>query len=267
MSGTAEVQAVRDEAKELLALVAPFDADTWWRPTPFKGWSAFDVIVHLHEADRMGLVSATDPAAFRRQQQERRSAPPRPDGELPRERVAVREPAALLSLWQDTLERLCAALDQRDPDDKLPWGGPDMAVGRFAAARLMEIWAHGQDIYDLLRQPRRHAERIRFIADLGVRTFRWTFSNRGLDCPEVRPYVQLTSPAGESWSWNEMNATECVTGSAVDFCQVVTQVRNVADTRLQVRGEAATRWMALAQCFAGVPRDPPAKGTRTWSPA
>ena len=176
----------------------------------------------------------------------------------------MRDPAALLAIWQDTLEQLCAALDGRHPDDKLPWGGPDMAVGRFAAARLMEIWAHGQDIYDLLRQPRRHSERIRFIADLGVRTYRWTFANRGISVPDVRPFIDLASPSGGRWTWNPPNDEQCVTGSAVEFCQVVTQVRNVADTALQVRGTAATQWMALAQCFAGVPRDPPAKGARAW---
>jgi hypothetical protein len=29
-----------------------------------------------------------------------------------------------------------------------------------------------------------------------------------------------------------------------------------------VKGETAQRWMAIAQCFAGPPNDPPAKGTR-----
>jgi hypothetical protein len=43
---------------------------------------------------------------------------------------------------------------------------------------------------------------------------------------------------------------------------VVTQVRNIADTQLSVTGEAARRWMAIAQCFAGPPNDPPAKGAR-----
>jgi hypothetical protein len=43
---------------------------------------------------------------------------------------------------------------------------------------------------------------------------------------------------------------------------VVTQVRAVADTELQVTGDTARRWMAIAQCFAGPPQDPPAPGSR-----
>jgi hypothetical protein len=53
-----------------------------------------------------------------------------------------------------------------------------------------------------------------------------------------------------------------VRGSAVEFAQVVTQVRNVADTDLEVIGSNAARWMENAQCFAGPPETPPAKGAR-----
>jgi hypothetical protein len=35
----------------------------------------------------------------------------------------------------------------------------------------MEVWAHAQDVYDLLKHPRVHTDRIRAVADLGVRTF------------------------------------------------------------------------------------------------
>jgi hypothetical protein len=55
-----------------------------------------------------------------------------------------------------------------------------------------------------------------------------------------------------------------VEGAALDFCRVVTQGRNVADTALRVTGENATRWMAIAQCFAGAPSDPPEPGERAW---
>ena len=56
--------------------------------------------------------------------------------------------------------------------------------------------------------------------------------------------------------------TNRIEGQASEFCQVVTQVRNIADTSLRVTGDPATRWMAIAQCFAGPPVDPPAKGVR-----
>jgi hypothetical protein len=56
-----------------------------------------------------------------------------------------------------------------------------------------------------------------------------------------------------------------VEGSAVDFCRVVTQGRNITEVDLTVLGEPATAWMAIAQCFAGAPNDPPEPGVRGWS--
>jgi hypothetical protein len=64
------------------------------------------------------------------------------------------------------------------------------------------------------------------------------------------------------WQWHAPQDDNRITGSAVEFCQVVTQVRNIADTRLQVMGAPATAWMAIAQCFAGPPEKPPEPGAR-----
>jgi uncharacterized protein (TIGR03084 family) len=137
-----------------------------------------------------------------------------------------------------------------------------MGVRMFTTARLMETWAHGQEVYDLVRVDRTHTDRLRHIATIGVKTFGWTFANRGLAPPGPPPYVRLTAPSGAIWEWNEPSETSFVRGSAVDFCRTVTQVRNVADTSLEVVGEVATRWMAIAQCFAGGAVDPPKPGER-----
>ena len=99
---------------------------------------------------------------------------------------------------------------------------------------------------------------------IGVRTFGWTFVNRREPIPEDIPYVRLDAPSGEIWEWNEPSETNKVEGDAVEFCHVVTQGRNIADTALTVVGETATRWMAVAQCFAGGPETPPAPGQRHW---
>ncbi len=105
-------------------------------------------------------------------------------------------------------------------------------------------------------------DRIKNIATIGTKTFGWTFANRQRPVPGPPPYVRLEAPSGEIWEWNEPSDTDCVRGSAHDFCQVVTQVRNVADTSLEVKGPVATEWMSIAQCFAGGPVDPPLPGTR-----
>ena len=104
--------------------------------------------------------------------------------------------------------------------------------------------------------------RLRNIAEIGVRTFGWAYRNRGLPVPPIRPFINLATPFGESWTWNTPSANEAVTGDAFAFCQVVTQTRNAADTDLHIAGPTARHWMSIAQCFAGPPETPPAPGSR-----
>jgi uncharacterized protein (TIGR03084 family) len=154
-------------------------------------------------------------------------------------------------------------LGESDPKRRLPWFGPDMGVRMFTTARLMETWAHGQEIYDLVGASRKPSDRLHAIATLGVKTFGWTFANRGIDPPGPPPYVRLVGPSGTIWEWNEPSDDERVSGTALDFCHVVTQGRNIADTKLDVTGTVATHWMSIAQCFAGGASAPPAPGERT----
>ena len=50
------------------------------------------------------------------------------------------------------------------------------------------------------------------------------------------------------------SAEESVSGSALDFCLVVTQRRNLEDTSLEVFGSAAVEWMKIAQVLPDPPR-------------
>src|SRR5262249_6916289 len=115
---------------------------------------------------------------------------------------------------------------------------------------------------DLLGETRNDTDRIKNIVVLGINTFAWTFTNRRMAAPERLPYVRLNAPSAAVWEWGELDQANVVEGSAVEFCQVVTQVRNIADTRLCMVGPTATAWMSIAQCFAGPPENPPLPGTR-----
>lgn len=256
---------LRAEADELDRLLAGLNDDGWRRPTLFKGWTIDDIVQHLHMGDRMGLASATDDATFAALladiQAKRAAAPSRV--EETRQRLAGLTGPALRERWRTTLEALCDALAAKPHDARLKWSGPDMGVRMFTTARQMEIWSHGQAIYDLIGVERPAASpRLRNIAEIGVRTFGWTYRVHGLPVPPTVPRVRLDGPNGETWEWNAECATDSVSGSAVAFCQAVTQTRNVADTTLAVDGDVAKHWMSIAQCFAGPPETPPAKGTR-----
>jgi uncharacterized protein (TIGR03084 family) len=125
----------------------------------------------------------------------------------------------------------------------------------------MEVWAHGQDIFDLFTLRRVNSDSLRNICELGVRTFAWSFDNRREPVPPCEPGVSLRGPSGAKWNWNE-GAEESIEGDAEDFALVVTQRRNVHDTSLRVEGASARRWMEIAQCFAGPPEAGPAPGAR-----
>ena len=103
----------------------------------------------------------------------------------------------------------------------------------------METWAHGQEIFDQLGFERIDTDRIKNIVVIGVNTFGWTFINRNLAVPEKMPKLSLLSPSNELWEWNEDNEEDMISGSATEFSQVVTQVRNINDTSLKVSGKIA----------------------------
>ena len=264
-----QVRDLREEGDELYELLKTLDESVWEQPTLFKSWTVQDVVEHLHFSDRLAVLSLKSDEEFLKVAAEMGKAILEEGLDLKtysRRQLGSLEPSAALKLWRDYFVEMCDLLDAADPKARLKWFGPDMGVRMFTTARQMETWAHGQDIYDLLGVPREYTSRLKNIAVIGVKTFGWTFVNRGLEVPPDIPYVRLTAPSGEIWEWNPPNPENRVEGLASEFCHVVTQGRNIADTQLEVVGETATKWMAIAQCFAGGPEDPPKPGQRTSGP-
>jgi len=257
----AQVEDLRAEGRDLDSLLAGLTEADWRRATAFKGWTVWDVVAHLHLSDHMGMTSLAGEAQFRALMEDMRVAATPMTG-YARRWLGDLSGATLRDRWRALLADLCDGLEAADPERRLAWAGPGMKPRMFATARQMETWAHGSEIYDLFGVERRETDRLRNIATIGVRTFGWTFANRKLEAPQPVPWVRLTAPSGASWEWNTPQPDNCVEGRAVEFCQVVTQTRNVADTALRVVGEPASRWMAIAQCFAGPPENPPAPGAR-----
>jgi uncharacterized protein (TIGR03084 family) len=248
------------ETAELDAAVAGLSEDEWRRVTAFKDWRVFDHIHHLNFSDASATAAVADPEGFRA-----RRLIPRPGARInslgPSGPPDI-PPAQLLARWRAGVAKLDAAVAALAPGVRIPWYGPDMSVRAFVAARLMETWAHGQTIHDALLKRRTPTDRLRPICELGYRTIGWAFQGRGLEPPAEPVTVRLDAPSGGVWVWGHEAASNRVTGPAEDFALVVCQCRNIADTRLVVEGPGAKAWMAIAQCFAGPPADPPAPGVR-----
>jgi uncharacterized protein (TIGR03084 family) len=130
-----------------------------------------------------------------------------------------------------------------------------MSALSFATARLMETWAHGQDVAVTLGTTIEPTDRLRHVCHIGVTTRGWSYANRREAVPDAPVRVELVSPSGASWTWGSDDAEDRVTGTALDFCLVVTQRRLLTDTGLRCEGEAAEGWMQRAQAFAGGPTD------------
>lgn len=259
-----QAEDFRQESRALANVLSPLGDADFDEPTLFKGWTIDDVIGHLHMfnvAAEKTLESADAFQSF--------FAPIVADLGAGKTLLETQFPwldglrgRALFETWQTGAERVADAYANADPKHRVKWAGPDMSALSSITARQMETWAHGQEVFDLLGVVRDEKDRIRNIAHLGVSTFGWTFINRRKTVPEPAPFVQLTGPSGAVWEWNTPQAENAVRGSAVEFAQVVTQVRNVADTGLESIGHVAVTWMEIAQCFAGQPETPPAKGAR-----
>ena len=259
----------RAEADELHRLLATLPDPDWDRATLFKAWTVNDIIQHLHAGDLLATASVRDPDEFLRQRAEIQAMRDRGISRIEetRQRLGNIAGPVLRDRWHAQAIDLADRLSVLPPDTRLKWAGPDMGVRMFATARQMEIWAHGQAIYDLMGMRRTPTDRLRNIAEIGVRTYGWTFANRGEPVPGSAPHVRLNAPSGAVWEWNDPAPENSVSGDALDFCQVVTQVRNVGDTALTVTGATARLWMSVAQCFAGPPEAPPSPGVRHIAPS
>lgn len=263
-----EGQDLLAEANELNAFLDTLKDELWDTPTTFMKWTPWDVVAHLHYFDLVSISALQGEDVFvpERNALMKEIMAGSNNKTIARERFGAIGPDELRSRWIETCTDMATQLGDSEPKRRLPWFGPDMGVRMFTTARYMETWSHSQEIYDLAGVERTYNDRIKHICAIGVRTFGWTFVNRKMEVPGEPPYLKLAAPSGDAWEWNE-NAKddgrgESITGLASEFCHVVTQGRNIAETNLTVSGDVATLWMSIAQCFAGGPVDPPKAGIR-----
>jgi uncharacterized protein (TIGR03084 family) len=240
---------LRAEQADLRHIVDGADLGT---ATPAEGWDVRDSLSHIAGTDVEATLSMTDPDAFIAKLP---SVGADIDGFLAGQITSRRTlgQAELIAQWQQGFEAMLVAFDALPAGIKLPWYGPPMSAASFATARLMEYWAHGQDIADALHVQREPTARLRHICHLGYRTRGFSYVNRGLPVPTGDVRVELTAPDGTTWAYGDDSATDRVTGPAVDFCLLVTQRRHRDDLGLVAQGPLADEWLSIAQCFAGPP--------------
>ncbi|MEO3869135.1 TIGR03084 family metal-binding protein [Nonomuraea sp. B12E4] len=243
---------LRAETASLEALLRPLRPEEWELATPAEGWAVRDQVSHLAWFDDAAVLAATDPAAYRASLADFGSV-----DDLVRESRGM-PPAELHAWFRGARARSLDVFAALDPRQRVPWFGPAMSAASFVTARLMETWAHGQDVADALGVTREPTVRLRHVATLGFRARPYSFTARGLPVPaeheQVR--VELAMPDGSTWTAGPAGAPALLRGPVLDFCLVVTQRVHLSDTALEPAGEPARAWMEIAQAFAG----PPGKG-------
>lgn len=244
---------LRQESDWLHECLRALPADAWETPTPAVGWAIRDQVSHLAFFDDCAHLALTNADRFRIQAA-RLMQRGTDFAALVAEDYRHLSPMKLLDWFSISRHRLMDSFAADNAKRRLPWFGPDMSVASSATARLMETWAHGQDIYDTFDLPHPISSGLCSIAHLGVSTFGFVHQINGLDLPTEQVRVELQAPdRNEIWSWGPEDAMNRVSGPAVDFVLAVTQRRHVTDTALRIDGDVATTWMRIAQAFAGPP--------------
>ena len=240
------------ETAVLRDMVAGLDEDGWQTPTPAARWSIGDQISHLAFFDDAAIQSATDPEGFAAEMERAVTV-----GGLTPDEIAGRyrnQAGAELLAWFDaSRRRLITVFGELDPALRLPWFVLPMSAASSLTARIMETWAHGQDVADALGIAREPTARLRHIAHIGVRALPFSFAANGLEVPPEPVRVELTGPDGALWTWGPEHAANRVSGPALEFCLIVTQRRHRDDTAVRTDGQVAEQWLAIAQAFAGPP--------------
>lgn len=250
-----DLMAEGDAVLSMVASLTPSDFD---RPTPAEGWAIRDQLSHLAYFDGTQYLAATDPERFTAE-----AARLVAQGENFPDIVAARyrdmDTNELVRWFTSERRQLVARFREMDSRTRLPWYGPPMSAASAVSARIMETWAHGQDIADALSITRIPTDRLYHIAHIGVATFGFTHQLHGLPVPSDAVRVELLAPSGATWAFGPEGAAHEVKGDALSFCLVVTQRRHLSDTGLHVKGPVAHQWMSIAQAYAGAPgrgRDP-----------
>jgi uncharacterized protein (TIGR03084 family) len=249
------------EHDSLDTVVSHLRNDEWSRSTPAEGWDIRDTISHLTYFDENATLAIVDPDRFAADSGEFLANPVRPTNDVDLGRALT--PQGLLERWRSSRTALIAAISECNPARRIPWYGPPMSLASFTTARIMETWAHGQDIVDTVGADPAVSDRLRHVIHIGVGARPYAYMVNGLEDPGTPVRVETTGPSGDPWAWGPEDAENRVTGSALDLALVLTRRRHLDDTDVAAEGQVATEWIGIAQTFAGPPGPTRSRGAGT----
>jgi uncharacterized protein (TIGR03084 family) len=240
------------ETASLLAILRPLREAAWRTPTPAEGWTIADQIGHLAYFDEAATLAMHEPERFSAEASLMLTTGTNFPDQLVLDYRSLTG-RQVVAWFEQVRAELIERSANLDATTRVPWYGPPMSLASMLTARVMETWAHGQDVADALGIHLEPTVRLRHVAHLGVGARPYSYRVRGLTAPTGPVRVELHGPDGSLWTWGPADAADRVSGEAYEFCRVVTQRQNLADTSLKAVGDDAISWLEIAQAFAGAP--------------
>ena len=245
--------ALAEQQAELAHLLAGLDEGDWDRPSPCKGWSAADVVLHLVQTNALAVASlrgefaevAGDLGGEGRHTMDVDDAAAEA---VARERGITG--AALREQWQAGVEELRAVLADSHPSTRVTWVAGQLSVRTLATTRLSETWIHTNDIAEAVGVRLEPAPRLRHVARLAWRTLPYAFARAGRELSGPVAF-ELVGPEGAAWDFVPHDApATTVRGDGVELCLVAARRVSPDQTGLIGEGADARAVLELVRTYA-----------------
>jgi uncharacterized protein (TIGR03084 family) len=223
--------------------------DQWELQTPAEGWTVKDSVSHIAHIDEVA-VSLLNGDNTPLDEAAKTGLSYVEVG--PKQGRSMKTPQ-VLEWWRNMREIMDEQLLKIDPKAKIPWFALPMGARAFATARLMETWAHGLDCYDATGSKPMDTDRLRHVATIAFMALPYAYNVNNMEMPNVPIRIELTLPSGANWGRGADEATNIIRGTASEFCRVAVRRRHWKDTKLQIQGEEAGRFIEIIQTYAGPP--------------
>jgi uncharacterized protein (TIGR03084 family) len=234
----------------------------WKKATPAAGWTIQDQVSHLAYVEGVA-------AEVIAQGQSRLDAEDVTDiDDWTAIGVAIGRPQRhqeVIEWWRHRRADVVDALSRISAGSRVPWLYGDMSAKSFATTRLMETWAHGLDVKvailgrilptpedeldEGVEDPLADTLRLRHIAWLGWRSLPFAYDQVDETYPAQGIRVEVMGPKYQAWRYGPEDTDQVIRGMAGDWCRVVVQRQDSADTGLKAVGEHAELALEIARAY------------------